>query len=502
MRLPLLLTCLTVLSVLSLPAVAQVHYYPDGNPWTQRADGGPDAEVDGWYYNLGITGLRVQLVEEAPKHLLVKHVFADGPAARKVRVGDFIVGAGAEPFATAHRNGYGMDVFGPEGPILDFAKALEASQGAEGKGRLELTLLRDGKEVEVTLAVGQKYGTFAPSFPANCKKSKLIVEELYAYLVEHQRDDGSWGSPVHDVFAPLALLASGERKYLKAVEKNARMHARTTKAEDDSWLINWRYMAAAIVLSEYHLATGERWVIPELEEIHAFLRSTQYMDLSQVNPKVKESHPGSWPTDPMDSHGGWGHNPGFEGYGPICMITGQGAVAFALMSRCGVQVDRARHDAAYAFLGRATGRNGYVWYEDQAAGADDWADMGRTGAAAVAYRLAPYEGEEYRERALACTRIIGTHPESFPDTHASPLMGMGWAALAASFDEASFRSLMDANRWWFELALCPDGSIYYQPNRDNSGYGADARLAASAVTALILSLPRGRLHVAGKPFAP
>ena len=49
-----------------LPAAAQVHYHPDGQPWKQRAAGGPDAEVDGWYYNLGITGLRVELVEEAP----------------------------------------------------------------------------------------------------------------------------------------------------------------------------------------------------------------------------------------------------------------------------------------------------------------------------------------------------------------------------------------------------------------------------------------------------
>ena len=35
---------------------------------------------------------------------------------------------------------------------------------------------------------------------------------------------------------------------------------------------------------------------------------------------------------------------------------------------------RELHDAAYAFLERGTGRNGYVWYADQAAGQDDWAD--------------------------------------------------------------------------------------------------------------------------------
>jgi len=494
------LLCIASAGFVAPPVSAQVHYHPDGNPWKQRARGGPDADVDGWYYNLGITGLRVQLLEEAPKHLLVKHVLEDSPATRKVRPGDLLLGAGGVRFAQEHRNGYGMDKFGPEGPILEFAEALEASQSKAGKGRLALTLLRDGEVRQVELKLGRKYGTFAASYPEDCKKTELILAELYEYLIEHQREDGSWGSPVHDTFAPLALLASGNRKHLAAVEKNVRMHARTTSAEDSSSLINWRYMAAAIVMSEYYLATREKWVIEELEEVYAFLISSQYTDLSQVHERVKESHPHSLPGDSLDSHGGWGHNPGFEGYGPICMLTGQGALAFALMSYCGIDVDRARHDAAYAFLERGTGQNGYVWYEDQAAGAGDWADMGRTGAAGIANLLSPHAGSEYRKRALAHAKVIGVHPESFPDTHGSPIMGMGYAAMAANAIDGSFRSLMDANRWWFILAQCPDGSFYYQPNRDNAGYGADSRLSATAVTAFILSIPKGSLHLTGKPF--
>jgi hypothetical protein len=43
---------------LSAPLLAQVHYRDDGQPWKQHAPSGPDAEVPGWFYNLGITGLR------------------------------------------------------------------------------------------------------------------------------------------------------------------------------------------------------------------------------------------------------------------------------------------------------------------------------------------------------------------------------------------------------------------------------------------------------------
>ena len=491
-------TCSLLLFFASSSAIAQVHYHKDGRPWNHRARGGPDAEVEGWFYNLGITGIRAQLVADEPRWLLVKHVFEGSPAARKVRVGDYITGVGGRPFQTEHKNGYGMDKFGPDGPVLEFATALEACQSEKRGGKLALTLRRDGRRRAVELRVSTKYGQFSDSFPAQCAKSELIREELLEYLVEQQRGDGSFGTAPINTFAPLALMASGERKYAPAILKNIRFHARTTKAKDHSSLINWRYMAAAIVMSEYYLANQKKWLLPELQEVYDFLRSTQYTDMAQINPKSKESHPHAYPKDAMDSHGGWGHNPGFEGYGPICMLTGQGALAFAMLSRCGVEVDRALHDHAYDFLDRGTGKNGYVWYEDQNAGDRKWADMGRTGASGLAHFLSPYGDARYRERALKHARIIGEHPESFPDTHGSPIMGMGYAAAAASFDPKSFRRLMDANKWWFVLAQCGDGSFYYQPNRDNAGYGADSRVSASAVTAFILSLSDRELLVSGR----
>ncbi|MFT6714607.1 MAG: hypothetical protein ACJAVJ_001895 [Planctomycetota bacterium] len=476
----------------------QVHYDGPDHPWKQRADRGPDAVVDGWYYNLGLSGIRAQLVEEAPTQLLVKHVFEGSPADGKVKVGDFLLSAGGKAFETPHRNGYGMDVFGPQGPLLDFAIALEACQAKGEKGRLKLDLIRGKKKLDVTLKIDRKYGNFGAAYPDECKKSDLILDELLTYLMKEQGEDGSFGIAPHNTFAPLALLASGKTKHMAAVKRNVQWHARTTKAADQGWLINWRYMTAAIVMSEYYLATGEKWVLPELQEVYAFLLSTQYTDLSQVSERVKETHPDAVPRDAMDSHGGWGHNPGYEGYGPICMLTGQGALAFSLMARCGIEIDRERHEAAYAFLERATGKNGYVWYEDSVAGDQNWADMGRTGAAGIANMLSPYKDDVYKRRALTHASIIAEHPESFPDTHGSPIMGMGYAALAANAEAPSFRALMDANRWWFTLSQCTDGTFYYQPNRDNAGYGGDSRLSASAMTAFLFSIPKANLAVTGK----
>jgi alpha-galactosidase len=490
------LACLVVLC-LAWPLRAQVDY-SNNHPWNQKADSGPDAEVPGWFYNLGITGLRARLVPEEPKALLIKYIFPKSPAAGLVEVGDLIIGAGGALFKEDHRNGYGEAVFGADGPISELAAVLEECQSADRGGKLALTLKRGQTVLDITLDVGTKYGTFAPTFPMDCPKSEMILGELLQYLVDNQQEDGSFGNPVHDTFAPLALLSSGLAKYRPAVERNMRHHVALINNQDLG-LRNWYYMNAAIVLSEYYLATGEKWVLPELQKVHDLIAKGQYLSMSQINPKAKESHPDSFPKGPETAHGGWGHNPGFEGYGPIAMITGQGALAYSLMHRCGITIDRANHDAAYAFIKRGTGENGYVWYGDSMGGGpNNWADMGRTGAAAIAYFLSPYADAMYRERALLHARVIGLHPQSFPDTHGSPAMGMGYSALGAAADPDSFRKLMDANRWWFTMAQCTDGSFYYQPNRDNAGYGSDSRMTASSVTAFMLSIHKRGLVLTGR----
>jgi hypothetical protein len=95
---------------------------PSSSP-SSAAVGGPDAEVPGWYYNLGITGMRAELVADEPKSLVIRHVFANSSASGIVRVDDRIIGAGGQPFKEAHRNGYGEEVFGATGPISEFAAA-------------------------------------------------------------------------------------------------------------------------------------------------------------------------------------------------------------------------------------------------------------------------------------------------------------------------------------------------------------------------------------------
>jgi len=489
---------LPLLLLLPFTLHAQVNY-EGARPWSIKANEGPDAEVDGWFYNLGITGLRAKLSQEQPEDLVIRHVFKRTPAAKaKLKEGDSIVGINGKQLEIPHLNGYGEEVFGAQGPISTFAEALDHS--LKNKKPLKLTVLKakSQKEEEVSLKFPSSAKAFANDFPLDCPKSEELVIELLDHLKDHQNKNGSFGRVPRDTFAPLAMMSSGLSKYRKSIEKNVKYHAETTSTKDRGSLINWRYMAAGIVLSEYYLATEKKWVLKELQEIYDFLSWSQYTDISQLHPKSKETHPDALPQPNKTALGGWGHNPGFEGYGPICMTTAQGAICFALMHRCGIKVDRERLDSAYDFLHRGASKNGYIWYSDKVAKENSYADMGRTAASAIAYALSPYPEPHYQERAQRYSQVMGTYPKTFPDTHGSPIMGMGYGAAGAMFSAETYQKIMKANRFWFITAECADGTYYYQPNRDNAGYGNDSRLSASAATAFILMAPKKALHITGK----
>lgn len=440
----------------------------------------PDAKTDGWFINLGISGIRAKINYETPKEFEVTYVFVETPAHGLVRVGDRIVGVQGKAFTEAHKFGYGMKFFGYEGPIMELGNALEVAQGKNG-GVVILDIIRGGKMMSVKLKLGNDYGAFATTFPYNCRKTDLILAENYAYLLRKQKSDGSWHSRPHiNAFAALSLLGSPEKEHRMAAKQAALYCAKVTNDKISyGGLDCWKYTLYGAFLAEYYLMTREKWVLNELQEINLWLYKAQM------------------------KNGGWGHRPagrpGGNGYGGICVITMQAKMTWALMIRCGIDIDEKRYKAAHDFVNRGTNAIGYVWYKDGGKNNQKYADMGRTGASAIAHYLSPVGGETYDDHAKLNASCIGNHPKTFSDTHGSPLLGMAWTALGALPDPAMFRKLMDYNRWHFALAHCSDGTFYYQPNRDNNpqDYGAAPRLSATATNALILSVKYKNLQMTG-----
>ncbi|MDA1263765.1 MAG: DUF6288 domain-containing protein [Planctomycetota bacterium] len=464
---------LITLLLLGTPAAADIE-----SAWTVTTKVGPDAAVPGWFLNLGITGARAKITKDDPRALQVTHVFDRTPAHKQLLVGDRIVGSFGERWENSHRFGYGMEVFGYFGPIQFCGDAIE--KALAGDGKLELLVERDGEQREVTLKLPAKIGSYAEGFPFECDKSKAVLAQLYAELLERQQDNGLWhGRPHINAFAMLALLSSEKRDHQRAAEKAAKAMAKLTQREVD-WNGHscWRQTLYGVALAEYHLKTRERWVLQELDDI------------------------ANWLADAESPRGGWGHAPwrqdGQNGYGPICMITGQAMLALGLIAECGVEIDEDVHGRAAAFLAKGTNSQGYVWYKDGNGGAG-YADMGRTGISALAHATSPLEPEAYRKVALRNAACIGTHPDTYPDTHACPLIGVAWATLGAGLEEQHLRNLLDENRWYFALSRTPEGHFYYQPNRDNTAqdYGAAPRLSAIATFALIFAMQHRALRITG-----
>lgn len=448
--------------------------------WSKQTKVQPDAQAGGWFINLGITGARAKILIDRPRELEISYVFPGTPADGRLQVGDRILGVNGRRFSESHKFGYGVDFFGYEGPMMDFGEALEVAQGKFG-GKLSLMVSRDTREAVVVINLPTRYGAFSPTYPYDCAKTDLILAEAYAYLREKQKDDGTWsGRPDANTFAALALLGSGDEGHLAAVKRAARAFAdQTTDVIEYRGLDCWKYTLYGTFLGEYYLLTREEWVLPELEEIKRWLLKAQM------------------------ENGGWGHRPanrpGGNGYGAINVITMQAKIALGLMMRCGLQVDSRAFEATHDFVAKGTNRIGYVWYKDGNAQNPNYADMGRTGASAIAHLVSPVGGRQYQRFAELNASCIGNHPVTFPDTHGSPLLGLVWTGLGALADPGMFRKLMDHNRWHFALAQCPEGNFYYQPNRDNNpqDYTADPRLNATAANALVLTAKFKTLQMTG-----
>ena len=447
----------------------------DKPPYHLKTDKGEDKLTEGWFINLGITGARAKILEERPTEFEVAYVFKDTPADGVLEVSDRIVGANGTPFETPHTFGYGVGKFGYHGPMKDLAAAMDISQST---GTLELSIIRDEKKKRVKLDLGTTYGSYGEQYPFECYKTNKVLSEILPYLAERQKEDGTWSNRPHlNTFAALAMLGSGQKRYMPHASKAARAFAeQTNDVIDYRGLDCWKYGLYGTYLAEYYLATQEEWVLDELREINRWLEQAQM------------------------ENGGWGHRPanrpGGNGYGSICILTMQAKMAWALMDRCGIEIDPERFDAAHEFVKRGTGESGYVWYKDGGRNNPGYADMGRTGAAAIAHGLSQ-DTEGYAQYAKRAANCIGTHPDTFSDTHGSPILGMVWTALGAGVDPESFRQLMDHNRWWFTLAHCPDGTFYYQLNRDNNpqDYTAAPRLSATAATAVILLIRDKKLQM-------
>ena len=392
----------------------------------------PSFHIRNWHttQNLGPTGARGWIYgyrgdSSDSREILVKSIEPGSPADGVLRPYDVIVGAD---------NGAGLVPFKSDARLA-LAEAITRAESDEGGGELKLLRHRDGNTTSVVVKL-PVLGNYGPTAPFDCAKTGRIVRGAAAFLAKGMPVDG-FSAGVPEPLNAAFLLATGDPAYLDHVRRSAcRMSVNHTIS--DAGHETWRWGNTNLFLTEYYLATGDRRVLPTIEEYCRVLAE------GQCNP------------------GTWGHRavPDFipPGYGSL---NASGVVCFLSMilgDRCGVEVDEQALLNSIRFYGSYAGRGG-IPYGDHPPTANA-SSNGKNGMAAVAFlQLGAQPASQWFARMACSSNLL-----AFEGGHTGNYFNQTWTPLGASLAGrdsyagfwARFNSYRDLARRW-------DGSFIAQP---------------------------------------
>ena len=403
------------------------------NPDFTKGDSIPQGATHDW--TLGATGARGwmysnRLETSEARQIRITKVHEGSPAAGTLEVGDVILGVMGKPFAYD--------------PRTEFGKALTFAESPEGKGELALSIWRDGKKGEVVLKL-PVLGTYSPTAPYDCPKSAAILKQGCEALAEQIAQPNNRNNPIVRSLNALALLASGEEKYLPLVKKEAEWAAGYSTES----MATWWYGYVIMLLSEYHMATGDDSVRPGLKRL-------------ALEASNGQSIVGSWGHKFAEDDGRLG------GYG---MMNAPGVtltISLVLAREAGVDdpaVDRAI-ERSLKLLRFYVGK-GSIPYGDHAPWTQTHDDNGKNGMGAVLFGLlGENEAAEYFSKmSLAC------HGPERDTGHTGNFWNMTWAmpGVNQSGPQATGAWMNEFGAWYFDLARRWDGTFPHQGPPDMRG---------------------------------
>ncbi len=454
------LAALAIAAMLASPAPAA----PNGQlalPDFTKGDVIPAAARHDW--NLGATGARGwmycdKMVTADARQIAITKVDKKSPADGTLAVGDVILGVGGQPFSYD--------------PRTEFGKALTTAESDAGGGKLALTRWRAGKSEEVVVKL-PVLGSYSATAPYNCPKSKQILEQGCKALAARVKDGSSDRDPIPRSLNALALLASGERKYLPIVKKEARWAADFTT---DS-MQTWHYGYVMMMLAEYVLATDDQSVMPGLKRL-------------ALEAAKGQSGVGSW------GHGYALPNGLLGAYG---MMNSPGlplTISLVMAREAGVKdpaVDRAIELSMR--LMRFYAGKGAVPYGDHNPWIENHDDNGKCGMAAVLFNLlGEKNGAEFFTR-----MSTASHGPERDTGHTGNYFNILWAlpGVAQSGPQATGAWMKEFGDWYFDLARGWDDRFHHQgpPEPGNDSYDG---WYASGGYLLAYAMPLKKILLTGK----
>jgi hypothetical protein len=477
----LLTTTLLALAVsVAITGIARAISDPDNlGQWDKPTKIGPDKECPGFLVNLGPTGARAILKETS---FVVKYVFPKSPADGQLRIDDEITSANGKPFSK-HTFGkfYGMKPgAGYEGPIMDLGTAIEDSEGRDGT--LTLDVIRSGQPAKVDIKL-EAIGRFSETFPKKCPKSEKLAARAMDYLLQNPEE--RCGIVHEKGLLGLAMLAQG-----KTNEAETLAMAWNKPPGEKEW--TWYPSYQAIFLAEYFLQTGDKRVLPTIEEDCRRLYLSQVIDPDHY----KDAMHGGKPQAKNFLKGGNGHGARIAGYGTMTITTLMAMLSWELAEDCGVKIQDFNRDLAYDCVRTHTHESGYMGYRF-ANGA--YTPVGRQGLSIIVHKVADRPGtDEYLSRV---TGGMAKSKTRLNDGHGDNALAWGWALLGIqlSDNDAAIREVFDYNKAFINMARTHDGAFVIQPGRNlhEKAYYMSPRIHPTAAMVLALGTDQPRLRIQG-----
>jgi hypothetical protein len=455
------IAALIIAATLATPASAAGPKVAMPNPDFTKGDTIPGEAKHDW--NLGATGLRgwiytKDFVTYEARQISITKVEKGSPADGVIMVCDVILGVGGKPFSYD--------------PRTEFGKALIAAEARDGN--LILTRWRDGSAAEVVVKL-PVLGSYSATAPYDCPKSKRILEEGCKALAKRMEQENYNGrqEPITHSLNVLALLASGEKEYLPLIHKEARWAADFSL---DSYQ-TWYYAYVIMLLSEYHIATGDNAVMPGLKRLA--------LEAAKGQSKV----------------GSWGHrfakpDGRLFGYG---MMNAPGVpltISLIMARQAGIKdppldlaIERSSRLLRF-YIGK-----GAVPYGDHMPWMETHEDNGKCGMAGVMFNmLGEKNGAEFFSR-----MSLAAHGAERDCGHCGNFTNILWSmpGVALAGPQATGAWMKEFGAWYFDLARTWDGRFPHQgpPELDFDSYGG---WDATGGYLLAYAMPLKKILLTGK----
>ncbi|MCY2971080.1 MAG: DUF6288 domain-containing protein, partial [Planctomycetota bacterium] len=438
-------------------------------------------------YNLGATGLRGWIYTKPAnffesqqgrtttfsRQILVTHVGAKSPADGVIKINDVILGVADKPFADDARK--------------SIALSIQEAEKETNQGKLTLLVWRQGKTEKVQLKL-RVMGSYSATAPFNCPKSKLIFDEACKVLENEPLRDDMWGA-----VNGLALMATGNPEYLPRVIALAhKIGPKTLKLELKDGMFMWDWGYRNVFLCEYYLLTGDKDVLPAINEYAISLAKGQSMYGTFGHGIAKLTPDGQL-------HGS------IPPYGPVNAAGLIANMAIVMGKNCGVKHPEIEPavDRASKFFGYFVDKGAIPYGEHM-----PWPNHENNGKNAMTALLFGLQGNRIRETQFWAKMVTASY-QNREYGHTGQGFSYLWGALGANTGGPdALAAYFNQASWHFDLVRRSDGSFTYDggeqfgPGKtdDNTYYGKSSYygLSPCATYVLTYSIPLKKIALTGR----